>query len=158
VARELRTRKPETRARPTVAGELSAFKAGCVVGHRQSKDASQGLLFPSETDAPFEPFEWPGEEGKPEKGRVLELAGVAAGTPIKVKSLDSFFKDATQEEDWQDPEEKAEAQKFRQLVKTLKEVLADPKVFLVGRSEADAYLVGRTDAGWAGLKTRVVQS
>jgi hypothetical protein len=39
------------------------------------KKASEGLLFPSETDAPFEPFVWEGEEGKPDKARVLELAG-----------------------------------------------------------------------------------
>jgi hypothetical protein len=32
------------------------------------------------------------------------------------------------------------------------------KVFLVGKTESDAYLVGRTDSGWAGLKTRVVQT
>ena len=54
------------------------------------KQASQGLLFPSETDAPFEAFEWSGEQGKPDKARVLELAGVAPGTPTKVKGLDAF--------------------------------------------------------------------
>jgi hypothetical protein len=28
------------------------------------KKASAGSLFPSETDAPFEPLEWPGERGR----------------------------------------------------------------------------------------------
>ena len=41
---------------------------------QELKRASQGLLFPSETDAPFEAFEWPGEQGKPDTARVLELA------------------------------------------------------------------------------------
>ena len=77
---------------------------------------------------------------------------------MKVKSLDAFFKDATKEEDWHDPQEKAEVQRFQQLVQTLKDTLKDVKVFLVGRAEADASNVGRTDAGWAGLKTRVVQT
>jgi len=40
----------------------------------------------------------------------------------------------------------------------VKETLKDVKVFLVGRAEADACIVGRTDAGWAGLKTRAVQT
>jgi hypothetical protein len=123
------------------------------------KKASLGLLFPSETDAPFEAFSWEGEQGKPDKARVLELAGLPASTPVRTKSLDAFFKDATEEQDWHDEEEKAEVQRFRQLVRTLKETLADVKVFLVGkRSEKDAYIVGKADAGWAGLKTKVVQT
>jgi hypothetical protein len=121
--------------------------------------ASQGLLFPSETDAPFEAFEWPGEQGKPDRTRVLELAGVAAGTPVKVKSLDAFFKDAAAEQEWHDEQERAQAQRFQQLVGTLKETLADTKVFQIGKgTEKDAYVVGRTDSGWAGLKTKVVET
>jgi hypothetical protein len=45
-----------------------------------------------------------------------------------------------------------------QLVQTLKETLAEAKVFLVGKRDGDVCLVGRTDSGWAGLKTRVVQT
>lgn len=120
--------------------------------------ASQGLLFRSETDAPFEAFEWPGEQGKPDKARVLQLAGVAPGTPAKVKSLDSLFAEATKEQDWHNDEEKTEVQKFKQLVGTLKETLADVKVFLVGKAEKDAYIVGRVDGGWAGLKTKLVKT
>jgi hypothetical protein len=122
------------------------------------KKASEGLLFPSETDAPFEVVAWTGEQGKPDKARVLEPAGVGPETPVKVKRLDGFFKDATKEEVWHDPQEKAEVQRFQQLVRTLKETLADAKVFLVGKKENDAYIVGRVDSGWAGLKTRVVQT
>ena len=123
------------------------------------KKASEGLQFPSETDAPFEAFEWPGEQGKPAKARVLELAGSQASTPVKTKSLDAFFKDATEEQDWQDAEEKAEVQKFKQLVQAIKDALADVKVFLAGKgTEKDAYIVGRTDSGWAGLRTKVVET
>ena len=121
--------------------------------------ASDGLQFPSETDAPFEAFEWPGEQCTPQKARVLELAGVAATTPVKTRSLDAYFADATEEQDWHDEEEKGEVERFQRLVQTLKEALADVKVFLVGRGpERDAHIVGQTDAGWAGLKTRVVQT
>src|SRR3954452_22294086 len=115
--------------------------------------ASQGLHFQSETDAPFEAFEWPGEQGKPDKARVLELAGAPPGTPVKTKALGAFFKDATTEQDWHDEQEKAEVAKFQQLVQALKESLADVKVFQVGRGpERDVYVVGRADGGWAGLK------
>src|SRR5262245_38136603 len=97
------------------------------------RKASEGLRFRSDTDAPFEAFEWPGEEGKPDNARVLELAGAAPGTPVKTKSLAAFFKDATTEQDWHDDTEKAEVEKFQQLVQAIKESLADVKVFLVGR-------------------------
>jgi hypothetical protein len=78
--------------------------------------------------------------------------------PVKVKSLDGLFKDATKEEEWHDPQEKAEVQRFKQLVQTLKDTPKDVKVFLLGQRESDAYLVGRTDAVWAGLKTKVVET
>src|SRR4051794_15031274 len=121
--------------------------------------ASEGLLFPSEADAPFEAFEWPAEQGKPDKARVLELAGEEEGTPAKVKGLDAFFKDAAEEQDWHDEEERARAEGFRRLVGALKGALKDVKVFQVGAGpEKDVYVVGRADSGWAGLKTRVVET
>jgi hypothetical protein len=77
---------------------------------------------------------------------------------VKAKGVDAFFKDATREESWMDDQERAEAQRFKQLAAAIKENLADVKVFLAGGAESDAFIVGRTSAGWAGLKTRVVQT
>src|SRR5262245_58336408 len=95
------------------------------------KKASEGLQFRSEMDAGFEAFEWPGEQGKLDKARVLELAGLPPGTPVRTKTLDSFFKDAAEEQDWMEEDERAEAQRLKQLVRTLKENLSDVKVFLI---------------------------
>jgi hypothetical protein len=106
------------------------------------KQASQGLLFPSETDAPFEPFEWEGQAGKPDKTRMLELAGLSPGTPVKTKALDAFFQDVTEEQDWHDDQEKAEVQRFKQLVQAIKEALSDVRVFEAGRTEKDMYIGG----------------
>jgi Nuclease A inhibitor-like protein len=120
--------------------------------------ASQGLQFQSETDAPFEAFEWEGQEGKPDKARVLEAAGLPASTAVKVKTLAAFFKGATTEQSWHDDQEKAEVEKFKQLVKALTETLTDIKVFQAGKGEADVFIVGRGGSGWAGLKTKVVET
>ena len=50
-------------------------------------------------------------------------------------------------------------EKFKQLVQAIKESLADVKVFLLGKGpERDVYVVGRSEAGWAGLKTRVTET
>jgi hypothetical protein len=90
---------------------------------------------------------------------VLELAGLPGDTPVRTKGLDAFFRDATKEESWHDDQEKAQVERFKQLVGTIKEALKDVKVFLAGeRTESDAYIVGRADAGWAGLKTKMVQT
>ena len=37
VAKELKDRKPETRAKKGGAGELAAFEKGCIIGNRNSK-------------------------------------------------------------------------------------------------------------------------
>src|SRR5262249_10212254 len=67
-------------------------------------------------------------------------------------------KDATKEESRHDEQGRAEVQRVRQLVRVPKETLLDAWVFAVGKKEGDASIVGRTDAGGAGLKTRVVQT
>src|SRR5262245_31065309 len=79
-------------------------------------------------------------------------------TPMRVKALTTIFKDMTTEEDWHDDEERAEVERFKQLVRTIEGTLWDVKVFQVGKSEADVYVVGRTDEGWAGLRTKVVET
>src|SRR4051794_16163023 len=109
------------------------------------KKASQGLQFPSETDAPFEAFVWEGQPGKPDKARVLALAGLPEGAPVKVKGLDAFFAKVTEEQDWHDEGERGEVRRFRQLVQTLKESLADVKVFQAGEGQSDVYIVGRAE-------------
>src|SRR4051794_15501611 len=140
----------------TKGGAQMAKKSGVV---QTLKKASQGLLFLSETDAPFEAFAWEGEEGEPDKARVLELAGLPPKTPIATKSLDAFFADLTQEQAWHDQKEKEEVARFQQLVQALKDALSDVKVFLVGkRPERDVFIVGKTESGWAGLKTKVVET
>lgn len=121
-------------------------------------EASQGLLFPSETDAPFEVFAWSGAQGKPDKARVLAQAGLPPDTAVRAKGLEIFFRDVTTEQDWHNDKEKAEVQRFKQLVQTLKESLADIKVFEAGKPESDVYVVGRAETGWVGLKTKVVET
>jgi hypothetical protein len=90
---------------------------------------------------------------------VLELAGLPPGTPVKAKGVDAFFKDAIREEDWHDEQEKAEVRRFQNLGQAIKDNLKDVKVFVLGRgAQNDAFIVGRTDSGWAGLKTRGVET
>jgi len=137
------------------------FEASFVKALRQ---AATGLLFPSETDAPLEPFFWPdavkpnGENEALTAEGLATLAGVPLDTPIKTVKLESFFRPALKEEEWHNAEERAQAAKFQGLVKTLKATLTDVKVFRVGETSIDVYIVGKVEGGFAGLRTTVVET
>lgn len=122
----------------------------------QLKEASQGLLFLSESEAPFEVVYWKGD-GQLTPAQLLQLTGHPPNAPVQVVSVDEFFAFATQEEDWHDEDERETVQRFQQLVNVLKENLSQLQVYRVGDRSIDAYIIGTTPAGdWAGLSTQVV--
>jgi len=113
------------------------------------RQASKGLQFTSETDAPLEPFVW--DNGRaPTMKRLLEQAGAEDGTTVEEETLDDFFRAVP-------PEDKA---KFDKLAQVLKEQLLGVKVYKVGdEAEKQVFVVGKTSDGqWAGLKTTVVET
>src|SRR5262245_15800152 len=121
--------------------------------------ASDELLYPSETDAPFTPVVWKTADGPITAEKLLKRARKRAGTPIQEIPLDEFFRDLTAEPDWYGPEEKTAAAGFRNLVAVLKRALKDVKVFKVGKTRVDIYVVGTSDDGnWVGLKTTAVET
>lgn len=123
------------------------------------QNASQGLEFQSETDAPFAPFFWPDEDAAPlSPERVLQLAGAKPGTPIKSTSLATFFKSAITDEAWHNDEEQAEVARFKALVEAIKNTLSKPQVWKIGETSADVYIVGSVEGGHVGLKTLVVET
>lgn len=124
------------------------------------QEASEGLLFISETDAPLVPFFWPDENDvdalTPE--RLRELANISSDAPIESVSLARFFRSATKKEDWHNAEESAAVGRFQRLVETIKSTLKKPVVFRVGKVNIAVYVVGGIEGGWAGLETRVVET
>ncbi|BCM90581.1 hypothetical protein IAD21_02435 [Abditibacteriota bacterium] len=124
--------------------------------------ATEGLLFQSETDAPLVPFFWPEADAATlsplSTSRVLALSDSKPDAPIKTTTLATFFRNATREESWHNKEEKAEVEKFRALVATIKSTLKKPQVFRVGEVTIDVYIVGIVEGGYAGLKTQVVET
>jgi hypothetical protein len=112
--------------------------------------ASKGLLFPSETDAPLEPFLWEGGGDKLTKDRVRQLAGAPKGAAVEGTTLDDLLATVPEEDRPQ----------FDKLAAALKSQLSGVKVYKVGdEPEKQVYVVGRTSDGqWAGLKTTVVET
>src|ERR1700757_4134524 len=84
--------------------------------------ASQGLLFPSETDAPLEPFLWEDAGDKLTKDRLRQLAGAPKGAAVEETTLDDLLATVPEEDRPQ----------FEKLAAAIKGQLAGVKVYKVG--------------------------
>jgi hypothetical protein len=84
----------------------------------QLKQASQGLFFLSETDAPFEIINWQ-TQGKLTPAKLLQRTNHPPDAPLEILAVDDFFAIATQEEDWHDEEERETVKRFQNLVSVL---------------------------------------
>ncbi|AFY33959.1 nuclease A inhibitor family protein [Calothrix sp. PCC 7507] len=126
----------------------------------QLKQASDGLLFQSESEYPFEVLLWEHPDNIPlTPTKVLEQTGHSAGTPVKAVAVDDFFKVAVTGEDWHGEEERQTVNRFQTLVQTLKENLSDLQVYRLGETEQDVYVIGQTPSGdSAGLATKAVET
>jgi hypothetical protein len=112
----------------------------------------------SESDYPFEVFQWVGQEPLTAE-TVIQRTGHTPDTPVEVVPLDDFFQNVTQEEDWHNDEEKETVKRYQALVDTLKQNLSDIQVYRLGTVVLDVYIVGKTPSGdLAGLSTKVVET
>ncbi len=109
------------------------------------RNAIRGLLYPSETDAPFEPFVWEAAENS--AASVTRFAKEAARNPCRSLSLDEFLNVLNQEKP------------FQVLRATLENALEGIVVYRYGSVEPTYYLVGKDSSGrLAGLKTSAVET
>jgi hypothetical protein len=112
------------------------------------REATAGLEYPSESDAPFDVFRWPGGGGSAREA----VAAHAGARKIEEVTVDEFFQQLEGSED---------ADRFRQLRRVLESQLSGLKIFRVGAGEVkvDVYLVGRARSGdWVGLHTVSVET
>lgn len=122
------------------------------------KLASNGLQYMSESDYPFDVFQWVGQESLTTE-TVIKRTGHTPDTQVEVVQLDEFFRNATQEQDWHNDEEKEAVKHYQSLVETLKQSLSDIQVYRLGTIEIDVYIIGKTSTGdYAGLSTKVVET
>jgi hypothetical protein len=124
----------------------------------QLKQASNGLLCLSETDAPFEVINWQ-TQGELTPVKLLQLTNHPPDAPLEMRTVDEFLAIATQEEDWHDEEERETVKRFQNLVSVLKQNLSQLQVYRVGSIDIDAYIVGMTPSGdLMGLSTKLVET
>lgn len=123
------------------------------------EQAVSGLLYSSESDAPFEVFVWPDGPDSVTPEVVLARTNHPPGTPIAGQPVDDFFRGLTQDKGWYGAEERATGQRYRELQALVRQHLPDAQVFRVGRVQVEVYLVGRlADGRGVGIKTRSVET
>lgn len=111
------------------------------------KQASEGLLYPSESDEPFEAFMWNSTGADAAK----EVAArVPKGAKIQEQSLDAFFAELEQGDG---------ADRFVKLRHVLESSLKEAKVYRVGEVEVDVYILGKLGPRqWAGIRTKSIET
>ena len=123
----------------------------------QLSQASEGLLWQSESDYPFKTIYIENVDDIEEK--LLEVTNSIGHTMLQVRELDKFFQGVTEEKDWYNDEEMAECKRYQELVKLLKTHLRDIKVYRVGEVEVSCYILGKTENNAiAGLSTISVET
>ena len=116
--------------------------------------AAAGLLYPSESDAPFDLVRWDSSKGDPSPATVAALAGGKGrkkARPVEPVAPDEFFAALAETDD---------AARFQALEQALRKYLTDLKVYRVGGSaKVDVYVLGRAASGeWLGLHTTSVET
>lgn len=123
------------------------------------RQASNGLLMPSESEYPFEVVHWEGQAREElTNQKLLQLAGHPTDSPVETVELDYFFRNAAEEKEWHDEVQKANVPRFHSLVETLKGSLSNINVYRVGTINIDIYILGEADGNLAGLSTKVVET
>lgn len=125
----------------------------------QLQEATADLLWMSEIDAPLEVIHWPPSDLELTPSHLLELTNHPLTTPVTRVTVDDLFAGATEEQDWFGEEERAIAQRYRDVVAILKQSLNNLQGYRVGEVNISLYMVGQTESrDWVGLATQAVET
>lgn len=139
------------------------FLYGSIVTFMQAElqkitEASEGLLYMSEADYPFEPVYIEEPVAAPDE-HLLSLAGKEAGSTIDKVDLPYFFRNQVRVYPESSPDQQARAQRFQRLQQVLEEELSGIEVYRIGEIDIDAFIIGKLKGGrWAGLRTRLIET
>ena len=119
--------------------------------------ACDGLMWLSESDYPWQVIYWQ-DESHLDSQTLLQKYGYKSDVEILETTLDSFFHNAATEQEWHDEVERFETRRYQNLLGLLKNNLIDTKVFLVGKIEIDAYVLGKFNDSIVGLSTKIIET
>ncbi|KER09473.1 MAG: hypothetical protein HY22_11075 [[Candidatus Thermochlorobacteriaceae] bacterium GBChlB] len=124
----------------------------------QLTSLTEGLLFPSESDYPIEPFVWENMSDF-SLDTILQRAEKPLDSPVETTDLAYFFRNVAEEKDWHDDGQKLLVPKYREIFNTLTASLKNITVYRIGQTEIDVFIVGQSGKSDAvGLKTKVIET
>ena len=124
------------------------------------KAAAKGVTYESESDEPFEVFQWKAAD----VGDDLTAAGAAAlggvAGPAAELTVEQFFAPLVKAQKWHGDAEREVVSKYQALAEAVHAHLAESRVYKIGGGpEKTIYVVGRSKTGsWVGLKTTAVET
>jgi hypothetical protein len=124
------------------------------------KQSSTGLMMMSESEYPFEVISWANEGSEPiTTKRILQLTNHPQDSLIEEVELEHLFRNSAFEREWHDELQKQEVVKFQTLLNALKDNLKEIKVYRVGSTNIDVYIIGKTSTDdLAGLSTKAIET
>ncbi len=123
------------------------------------KQSSTGLLMMSESEYPFEVINW-GSKCEPlTTQKILQITNHPQDSLIEEVELEYLFRNIAFAQEWHDEHQKQEVVKFQTLFNTLKDNLEEIKVYRVGTSSIDIYIIGKTPTDdLIGLSTKAIET
>ena len=120
------------------------------------KDASEGLVFMSEADHPFETVHFE-LDNKTIEQHLQEITG--RDTPVEQQTLEYFFRNAVKEYPGSTEAQDLMAQQFQALKSLLQTALQGAQVYRIGNVDIDAFIIGRLpDGTYGGLHTKLIET
>lgn len=122
------------------------------------KEASEGLLYRSESDYPFEMVQLK------ESSTSLEQELIRSSTNVKDAkveqvSLEHFFRNMIKVYPDASAEQEMMALKFKNLQDVLQHELQDVAIYRIGEVQVDAFIIGKLQDGtYAGLRTKIIET
>jgi len=124
------------------------------------QQASEGLLFRSESDYPFEVVDLGrAEHLDPSPAQLLAMLGRTTTEVTAIMELPYFFRNMTKTRPEQSEAQQQEAARFQALEQLLTQNLSHVKVIRVGTIKIEAFILGSTPQGrLVGLKTYQIET
>jgi hypothetical protein len=120
--------------------------------------ASANLLMPSESDYPFNAFEWEGMNWDKIDDHLKSIAPQTEDLLVEITTLDHLFRNVAVVKEWHDDVQKQNVAKFQSLIEVIDQNLPNTKVYRVGSTEVNVYIVGEIPGGLAGIHTTLIET
>ncbi|MCA1568683.1 MAG: nuclease A inhibitor family protein [Acidobacteria bacterium] len=122
------------------------------------KEATEGLLYMSESDYPVEVVRWDGSE-QLSPDYLRKVAGADSSAAVEESTMEELFRVPAGKQEWKGEAQLVEAQRYQRLRKLLEENLTGIKVYRVGEINIGVYVLGKSAEGnWLGVSTRAVET